>query len=76
MPSVRRLRSRQAPMKKGHAEYTTTGMVRIRLAQLISSRISALMSVAMYDGSAYIITCIMPRPAMASRLIAVLRSRL
>ena len=46
MPSVRRLKSRQAPMKKGQAEYSTTGIVSTRLAQLISRRISSVMSVA------------------------------
>jgi len=69
-------RSSRAPAKNGRHANSSTGVVSARLAQRRSCPMSALISPspAMYAGSAYIITCIMPKPATNSRPRASRRS--
>ena len=69
MPRRRWRRSRSALAKNGWQLNRTTGSVRIQDAHSSRRAMSALMSpgCATYAGSAYIITCIMEKPATSQR---------
>ena len=62
-------RSRRAAAKNGRQENSTTGSVSTQDAQRSSDCASAEMSpaAAVYAGKAYIITCIMQKPATSQR---------
>jgi hypothetical protein len=69
MPMVRWRRSRQALAKNGRHENSITGKVSTQEAQRSSCAASAVISPgsATYAGKAYIMTCIMQKPATSQR---------